>query len=157
MNELMFLKLHLLKLGFVILIFTVGCGSGSSQDDAQSIAKVPINAEICIEGSGQDSKVFIRNLNDFEWGGVTFILTKGSSKTTEYALTRYAPENWPPESQTPATPFSKPKDWINKGKVAGRPQEVLRRLTFFSSLTGSIVRIKKPFEAEWSSSSVDTC
>ena len=153
----MFLKMHLLKLSFVVLLFTVGCSSGSNQDDSSGIAKVPINAEFCVDGKGQDQKVFVRNLNDFEWGDVSFILTKGSSKTTEYTLTRSAPENWPPESETPATAFSKPKDWINKGKVAGRPQEVLRRLSFFSSLTGAIIRINKPFEAEWSSSSVDTC
>ena len=153
----MFLKSYLLKLSFVILLLTLGCGSGSSDGDTPGITKVPINAEFCVDGSGQDQKIFVRNLNDFEWGEVSFILTKGSSKTTEYTLTRSAPQVWPPETVTPASPFSKPKDWIYKGKVPGRPQEILRRLTFFSRLTGAIIRINKPFEAEWSSSTVDSC
>ena len=92
----MFLKSNLLKLSFVILLLTLGCGSGSSDGDTPGITKVPINAEFCVDGSGQDQKVFVRNLNDFEWGEVSFILTKGSSKTTEYTLTRSAPQVWPP-------------------------------------------------------------
>ena len=47
--------------------------------------------------------------------------------------------------------FTTPKDWINRGNLPGRPQEVVRRLNFFSSLTGAVIKIKSPFKAEWKS------
>ena len=131
----------------VLLVFALtACGS-----NGDSVEKVPILAEVCVEGRGQAAGLIVRNLNDFEWGEVKFLLTKGTRITSEYTLERNSPSVWPPESVQPAEAFKLPKNWIYRGKVAGRPQEVLRRLTFFSSLTGAIIKIGEPFEATWES------
>ena len=132
----------------VLLVFALTACRSNGGDSAN---KVPILAEVCVEGEGQAATLIVRNLNDFEWGEVKFSLTKGTRITSEYTLERNAPSAWPPDSVTPAEPFKLPKDWIYRGRVAGRPQEVLRRLTFFSSLTGAIIKIGEPFEATWES------
>ena len=136
-----------LAAGVLLLLVLTACGSNGGD----SANKVPILAEVCVEGEGQAATLIVRNLNDFEWGEVKFSLTKGTRITSEYTLERSAPSAWPPDSVTPAEPFKLPKDWIYRGRVAGRPQEVLRRLTFFSSLTGAIIKIGEPFEATWES------
>jgi len=138
--------LALVGLGAAVLLLA-GCGSS----DSSSIPKVPLLAEVCVEGQGLDGQLFVRNLNDFEWADLELILVKGTSKTTEYKLNRLVPTVWPPHSVSPAEPFTTPKDWVNRGRVPGRPQEVLRRLSFFSSLTGAVIKIKSPFKAEWKS------
>ncbi len=137
-----------LAAGLLLVFALTACGSGSNGD---SVEKVPILAEVCVEGKGQAAGLIVRNLNDFEWGEVKFLLTKGTRITSEYTLERNSPSVWPPESVQPAEAFKLPKNWIYRGKVAGRPQEVLRRLTFFSSLTGAIIKIGEPFEATWES------
>ena len=53
-------------------------GCGSQTDNIAQPPPVPMNAEICIEGNGKDSKLFIRNLNTYAWDGeIDFILEKG--------------------------------------------------------------------------------
>lgn len=139
---------YLPLVGLVAAVLVMaGCGSS----DSSSIPKVPLLAEVCVEGQGLDSQLLVRNLNDFEWADLEFILVKGTSNTTEYKLNRLVPTAWPPDSVSPAEPFTTPKHWINRGRLAGRPQEIIRRLSFFSSLTGAVIKIKSPFKAEWKS------
>ena len=137
-----------LTIGVLLVLALAACGSDSNES---SMEKVPILAEVCVEGRGQAAGLIVRNLNDFEWGEVKFKLTKGTRITSEYTLERDSPSVWPPESVKQAEAFKLPKNWIYRGRVAGRPQEVLRRLTFFSSLTGAIIEIGEPFKATWES------
>ena len=106
-----------LAAGVLLLLVLTACGSNGGD----SANKVPILAEVCVEGEGQAATLIVRNLNDFEWGEVKFSLTKGTRITSEYTLERNAPSAWPPDSVTPAEPFKLPKDWIYRGRVAGRP------------------------------------
>ena len=145
----MHLRFAGLAAGILLGLALTACGSDSNGEG--SVEKVPLLAEVCVEGRGQAAGLIVRNLNDFEWGEVKFSLTKGTRITSKYTLERDSPSVWPPESITQAEPFKLPKNWIYRGRVAGRPQEVLRRLTFFSSLTGAIIEIEKPFEATWES------
>ena len=83
--------LALVGLGAAVLLLA-GCGSS----DSSSIPKVPLLAEVCVEGQGLDGQLFVRNLNDFEWADLELILVKGTSKTTECKLNRLVPTVWPP-------------------------------------------------------------
>ena len=108
-----------LAAGVLLLLVLTACGSNGGD----SANKVPILAEVCVEGEGQAATLIVRNLNDFEWGEVKFSLTKGTRITSEYTLERNAPSAWPPDSVTPAEPFKLPKDWIYRGRVAGAPRK----------------------------------
>ena len=137
----------------VALLAIVACGEGGG--GSSTIPKVPLLAEVCISGEGKDASVYVRNLNDFEWQEVTFVLAKGGKQVKDYTLSRSAPTNWAPESQQPADPLTRPANWTRKEKV-GSGERVLR-LTFFSSLEGATIKIKKPFKAEWESAEVPVC
>ena len=76
----------------VALLAIAACGEGGAV--SSTIPEVPLLAEVCVSGEGKDASLYVRNLNDFEWQEVTFVLAKGGKKVKDYTLSRSAPTNW---------------------------------------------------------------
>lgn len=142
-------------------------GCGSQTHNIAQPPPVPMNAEICIEGNGKDSKLFIRNLNTYAWDGeIDFILEKGGLEYRLLGVGRWSrsgkakPTLWNPEATQPSAPFSDSGDFVWKDPQWGidynRGPEVTR-LSFFTGLTGASIKINGTYTAGWHTESVGQC
>ena len=145
-------------------IALTACGSGAASPETKVVPPRALNAEVCNEGEGRDAKVYLRNLDDFEWGDYTFSLTKNGNDYT-YASGPLAtqdpdvPESWLPESQRTSEPFTNSRDFGYDAAVTGfyadlqRSQDntsrMISRMHNFTSLEGAKIVISKPFPGEW--------
>lgn len=142
-----------------------GCG-GASQT-AETIPSEPLAAEVCVEGKGQDARLYVRNLNDYAWAGeIDFSVEKGGLMYTLLDEDRRSrsgkekPSMWPPESEQAAQPFIEAGDFVwrdPKWGVDYNREGMVERLRFFSGVRAARITITKPYEAEWSADSVPAC
>ena len=132
--------------------FLMACGGGA----APTPVAVALQAEVCTEGDGPESKLYIRNLDDYEWRDITCTLMKG-----EGAYTR----EWPsllPESQRRAEAlhdslaFKWDSDVIlgstdpgGGGSDSGVSGPQILRLRFFTHLDSAKIEINSPQPGEW--------
>ena len=58
----------------VISLLVAACGSGGAS--AKVVPVQALKAEVCTEGEARDTKLYIRNLDDFDWRDITFSLVK---------------------------------------------------------------------------------
>ena len=102
-----------LLLAGVAMVVVTACGGGG---DPTPVA-VALNAEVCTEGDGPRTQLYIRNLDDFEWKDITYTIMKRDAPFTR---------EWPnllPESQQPAEPFTDGMDFMfNSDVSAGEGQ-----------------------------------
>jgi hypothetical protein len=129
-----------------------------------------------VEGERAEAELYIRNLNDYDWGGrIDFSVDKGGFTYTLLAEDRRSRSgrekstHWPPESQQTAQPFIDAGDFVWRdpkwGVEHNRASEttpgleagLVERLRFFSGITAATVLITEPHVAEWSTDSVPAC
>ena len=142
------------------------CGGTASQSQKEAPTRSLV-AEVCVEGEGREAELYIRNLNDYDWGSrIDFSVDKGGFTYTLLAEDRRSrsgrkkPTIWPPESQQTAQPFTEAGDFVWRDPNWGVEQNqgsMVNRLRFFSGLTAARVSITEPHEAEWSTDSVPGC
>ena len=140
--------------GLAVLCLTA-CGGGAEPTPVA----VVLNAEVCAEGEGPKTKIYLRNLDDYEWRDVTFTLMKN-----EEPFTRQSP-SWLPESQQPAEPFTDALKFESDsdveaaagggtsgggGGATGVTGPQILRLRFFNNLDSAKVEVNSPQPGEWS-------
>ena len=131
------------------ITFLIGCGSGGAEPTPVPVA---LTADVCTEGEARDTKLHIKNLDDFEWRDITFSLVKADAT--------YARE-WPslsPESLRAAEPITDSLEFTSLGDLdydpfwdaqPGRPIPAVLRLHNFSSLESAKIVISAPQPGEW--------
>jgi hypothetical protein len=67
-----------------VLAVLAACGpGGAAQPQPGKIdPQVSLSVKVCTEGEGRDTRVYFRNLNDFEWQAVSFSVSKGGRMYT---------------------------------------------------------------------------
>ena len=149
----MALQHRLATLAALAVLCLTACGGGAEPTPEALV----LNAEVCAEGEGPKTTIYLRNLDDYEWRDVTFTLMKKEEPyKTESA-------SWLPESQQPAEPFTDALKFESDsdtelvsgqtgGGAGGRgvsgPQ--ILRLRFFNNLDSAKVEVNSPQPAEWS-------
>ena len=138
------------------IISSVACGSGGAEPTPVPVA---LTADVCTEGEARDTKLHIKNLDDFEWRNITFSLVKaGNAYTWE----------WPglsPESHQAAQGFTDAAEFYYEGllettlfrsggaRVTQRgSSEVVQgiiRLHNFSNLESASIEIRAPQLGKW--------
>ena len=138
-----------------MLVALIACGSGdvTSQDTALT---QEIKAEVCTEGEGRKTKLYVRNADDFEWIDVKIDLTKGG-QTYSMALNRLLPET---DSSAKAITDSTQFFYYFGGseQTAGGQRKISNLslwnsekfvLTNFSHLQNATIEVQLPFPAKW--------
>ena len=141
-------RINILKCSIAVslMISITGCFGSNEKPLGPAVT---LNAEFCIQGEATDAILYVKNLNDFEWGGIKISVVR---RGTEYTWTKGAPEFMLPEADTAASPSTVPKDWINrepkhKFKVI---RDSLRRMNFFNDLETGNIQITSPGPGVWS-------
>lgn len=140
----------MLSASFLFLAL-VACGSGGASpgSDAQTIT-----AQVCTDGEERDTRLYVRNLDDFEWMGLEISVSKGGETYSQELA------NLLPESQAIATPFSNSGDFfyylggstqIPGGKSGlGHVRQTDRyNLGSFAHTESAEIAIKAPIQAVW--------
>ena len=144
-----------------ILAAAVACGPGGAAQPqpAKIDPQVSLNVEVCTEGEGRDTRIYFRNLNDFEWQAVSFSVSKGGRMYTlgeepqSMQGGREKPETWLPESTKAAVAFAEAGDFTFRpvGQDRGSSHKApLNRLTHLGFLDGAAVKVELPYPLEWS-------
>ena len=90
-------KLAAISFGLLVL---AACGSGGSSPEAKVALARPLKAEVCTEGEARGTKLYVRNLDDFEWRDISISLVKdGETYAREWA-------SLSSESQQASEPFT---------------------------------------------------
>ena len=154
----MVLKRSAVLAALLAVMAACGPGGASPPPPAKIDPQVSLSVEVCTEGEARDSKIYFKNLNDFEWEAVSFSVSKGGRIYTlgdepqSMQGGREKPEMWPPESNKAATPFSEAGDFTfrlvqeNRGSSHKAP---LNRLTHLGFLGGATVKVALPYPLEW--------
>ena len=130
----------------VISLLVAACGSGGAS--AKVVPVQALKAEVCTEGEARDTKLYIRNLDDFDWRDITFSLVKADGT--------YARE-WAsllPESQQAAEPFTDALEFSYRKReeredFSLNDSELIVRLHNFSGLEGATIETSPPQPGEW--------
>ena len=116
---------------------------------------------------GSDSELYIQNLNNYAWTGeIDFALIKGGL-TYRYLVEdrrsrggKERPTIWKSELQEKSPPLRTSSDsvWRDpKWRVNYNHSNMVKRLSFFSGVTGARVSIEGVYFDEWSTDSVPQC
>ena len=145
-RELFRIDILICSVTVLLMISITGC-FGSNEEPVGP--PVTLKAEFCIHGDATDAILFVKNLTDFKWEGISISVVR---RGTEYTWTKGAPEFLLPEADTPASASNIPKDWINrepkhKFKVI---RDSLRRMNFFNDLEMGNIQITSPGPGVWS-------
>jgi hypothetical protein len=127
--------------------------SCAASDEPELTGTQQIHAEVCIEGSGRDAVLYVRNLNEFSWdqvrmevirGGQTYILGVHAAHVVQNRWTKLMIE---PEITKVAEPFTDPTKFTSR---ASSHRELLR-LASFTQVQSVTIILDKPFESKWTS------
>ena len=144
-----------------ILAVAAACGPGGAaqpEPAAKIDPQVSLSAEVCTEGEGRSTKIYFKNLNDFEWQAVSFSVSKGGRMYTlgdepqSMQGGREKPETWPPESTKAAVAFAVAGDFTFRpvGQDRGSSHKApLNRLTHLGFLDSATVKVELPYLLEW--------
>ncbi len=137
-----------------ILVALIACGSGDVKSQDTALTQ-EIKAEVCTEGEGRGTKLYVRNSDDFEWIDVKIDLTKGG-QTYSMTLDRLLPESdISSEAITDSTQFfywfggaeQKPGGKTGISLNARNSEKFV--LTNFSYLQYATIEVHLPFPAKW--------
>ena len=124
------------------MIFLIACGGGAEPTPVA----VALKAEVCTEGEVRDARLYIRNLGEYEWRGVTISLVKsGYSYRREWASLL-------PHSDQAASPIIDSTDFKYISDTPGDPEQFLNpvyRLQNFGHLDAATIQIDEPHQGEW--------
>ena len=138
----------------VILFGLIACGSDDAKSQDTPVVQ-EITAEVCTEGEGRKTKLYVRNSDDFEWVDVKIDLTKGG-QTYGMTLERLLPET--DSSAEPYTDSTQFFYWFGgaEQKPGGKTGISLNArnsekfvLTNFSHLQYASIEVQLPFPAKW--------
>ena len=143
-----------------VLAVLAACGpGGAAQPQPGKIdPQVSLSVKVCTEGEGRDTRVYFRNLNDFEWQAVSFSVSKGGRMYTlgeepqSMQGGREKPETWPPEATKTAVAFAEAGDFTFRpvGETRGSSHKApLNRLTHLGFLDSATVEVELPYPLEW--------
>ena len=146
---------HLVLVVSFLTAVLIACGTGDvKSQDANLIQE--ITAEVCIEGEGRKTKLYVRNSDDFEWVDVKIDLTKGGQT---YSMTL---ERLLPEIDSSADPYTDSTQFFyyfgGSEQTAGGQRKISNLsswnsekfvLTNFSHLQYASVEVQLPFPAKW--------
>jgi hypothetical protein len=138
-----------------LTVVLTACGSGDVKSQDTPVVQ-EITAEVCMEGEGRKTKLYVRNSDDFEWIDVKIDLTKGG-QTYSMTLERLLPEiDSSADSYTDSTQFF--YYFGGSEQTAGGQRKISNLsswnsekfvLTNFSHLQYASVEVKLPFPAKW--------
>ncbi len=141
----------------LILVALIACGSGDVKSQDTALTQ-EIKAELCTEGEGRGTKLYVRNSDDFEWIDVKIDLTKGG-QTYSMTLERLLPESdSSAEAITDSTQFF--YYFGGSEQTAGGQRKISNLsswnsekfvLTNFSYLQNATIEVQLPFPAKWTS------
>ena len=148
----MYIKIRLcvLLLNLAIITF-IGCAD-NSESSTQTIEE--IKAQVCIEGTGLEAILFVRNLNEFTWetarlsvtkGGQTYLLGLQAEHIDQSRWTKLTIE---PENSEPAEAFEDPSKFTTRAQGVFRDTDLLVLKSFDYSKNATI-KIDNPFVSEW--------
>ena len=132
-----------LKRSATLAVILAIAAAAQPQTAAKIDPQVSLSAEVCTEGEGRNSKIYFKNLNDFEWEAVSFSVSKGGRTYTlgdepqSMQGGREKPETWPPESTKAAEAFAEAGDFTSRpvGQDRGSSHKApLNRLTHLGFL-----------------------
>ena len=129
----------------VMSLIVAACGPGVAEPTP---VPVVLNAEVCTEGEARDIRVYVRNLEDFEWRDVSVSLAKtGETYVREQV-------SLSPESQQAAEPFTDSREFsfrqaIEHETMTNNDQEIIVRLHNFSGLESAAIEVGAPQPGEW--------
>ena len=127
--------------------------SCAASDELELTRTQQIHAEVCIEGSGRDAVLFVRNLNEFSWeqvrmevirGGQAYILGVHAAHVVQNRWTKLMIE---PEITKVAEPFTDPTKFTSRAES----HRELLRLGSFTQVQSVTLILDKPFESKWTS------
>ena len=131
------------------LLLIVACGADGASHDDEVVPLKKLSAEVCTEGKARGAKLYVRNLDDFEWRGITLNVVKsGETYSREWSGLR-------PQSDHPAEPFTDSTEFFVLGTVVsqavsrGTGVPGMKRLHNFSSLESARIEITAPHPGEW--------
>ena len=96
-----------LSASFLVSVFAA-CGSGGASSPGSD--PETITAQVCTDGEARDTRLYVRNLDDFEWMDLEVSVSKGGETYSQELASLL------PESQAIAPPFSNSGDFSIKGK-----------------------------------------
>ena len=144
-RELFRLDIWICSVTVLLVILATGCFGSKDEPIGPPVT---LKAEFCIEGEATDAILYVKNLTDFKWEGISLSVVR---RGTEYKWTKGSPIFLLPESDAPASPSTVSKDWINrdskhKFKIV---RESLRRMNFFNDLEMGNIEITSPGPGIW--------
>ena len=129
----------------VISLLVAACGSGGASTKVAPVQA--LNVEVCIEGEARDTKLYVRNLDAFQWRDISISLVKDAETFTRELA------SLSPESQQAATPFTDSVEFYYPGKIPGpstrKYEEARKRLHNFGNLESATIVISGPQPGEW--------
>ena len=146
--------LHLVMAGSVLTLGVIACGSEDVKSQDTALMQ-EVTAEVCTEGEGRKTKLYVRNADNFEWVDVEIDLTKGG-QTYSMTLERLLPET--DISADPITDSTQFFYWFGgaEQKPGGKTGISLNArnsekfvLTNFSYLQNATIEVQLPFPAKW--------
>ena len=140
-----------LSASFLVSVFAA-CGSGGASSPGSD--PETITAQVCTDGEARDTRLYVRNLDDFEWMDLEVSVSKGGETYSQELASLL------PESQAIALPFSNSGDFFyylggSTQKPGGKSglghvrQTDRYNLGSFAHTESAEVSIKTPIEAVW--------
>ena len=131
---------------------------GCASDAASSVPVQALNAQVCTEGQGRDTRLLVRNLDDYGWERVEISVMKGEREYTVGIDPRSKVKHsaslghWPPEEVTQSAPFDTASDFVFKGRSSDPKDPMYGQeqvpLTNFDNLDSAMIEIATPYPAE---------
>ena len=147
--------IHLVIAVSVLALGVLACGSDDVTSQDTTLMQ-EITVEVCTEGAGRKTKLYVRNADNFEWVDVEIDLTKGGQT---YSMTL---ERLLPETDISADAFTDSTQFFyyfgGSEQTAGGQRKISNLsswnsekfvLTNFSHLQYASVEAQLPFPAKW--------
>lgn len=148
---------------YVLLLFlTVGTfiACTANSDNAAQIPK-EIKAQVCISGTGLETSLFVRNLNEFTWEAARLSVTKGGQtyllglQAEHIDQSRWTTLTIEPDIVNPSKAFEDPSKFTTRAQGVFRDTDLLILKSFDYSKSATI-KLDKPFVSEWQGA-VESC
>ena len=147
------IKKYFSVLSLSLAIFTVIACAGTSDENPTQIAE-EIKAQVCIEGTGLEAVLVVKNLNEFTWEAARLSVTKGGQtyllglQAEHIDQSRWTTLTIEPENVVTAEAFEDPSKFTTRAQGVFRDTDLLVLKSFDYSKSATI-KVDKPFVSEW--------